>query len=153
MESSFRIPGTTGPEIVVRRSLLGDIKVFADGIPIKRSSRRSLTWQIPLLDGTTTELTLAGQWTGLRATVNGAQLPLERPLARWEVALAFLPFLLVVAGGLLGAVFAIVALAINTSLVRRPISPSIKAVAMIAVTVVAVILWFVAASAIRGSLR
>jgi hypothetical protein len=153
VERSFRIPGTTGPEIVVRRSLLGDIKVFADGIPIKKSSRRGLTWQLPLLDGTTTQLTLTGQWTGLRAIVNGAQLPLERPLARWEVALTFLPLLLVIAGGVVGAVFAIAALAINTSLVRRSISPSIKAVAMVAVTVVAVILWFLAASAIRGTLR
>jgi hypothetical protein len=152
VDSSFRIPGTTGPEIIVRRSLLGDIKVFADGIPIKRSSRRSLTWQLPLHDGTTTELTLAGQWTGLRAVVNGAQLPLERPLARWEVALAFLPFLLVILGGLLGAMFAIAAVAINFSLVRRTISPPVKALAMVAVTVVAVALWFVAVSAIRGTL-
>jgi hypothetical protein len=152
VDSSFRIPGTTGPEIIVRRSVLGDLKVFADGIPIKKSSRRGLTWQIPLLDGSTTELQLAGQWTGLRAIVNGATLQLERPLAPWEVALTFLPFLLVVAGGLLGAAFAIAALAINTSLVRRPMSQPIKAVAMVAVTVVAVALWFVAASAVRGTL-
>jgi hypothetical protein len=138
VESSFRIPGTAGPEIIVRRSLLGDIKVFADGIPIKKSSRRTLTWQIPLLDGTTTELRLAGQWTGLRAIVNGAQLPLERPLARWEVALVFLPMLLALAGGLVGAVFAIVAVAINASVVRRSINAPLKAVAMVVVTVVAV---------------
>jgi hypothetical protein len=142
VESAFRIPGTTGPEIVVRRSLLGNISVLADGIPIKKASRRSLTYQIPLPDGTTTELQLTGQWSGLRAVVDGAQLPLERPLARWEIALTFLPLLLALLGGLLGAAFAIVATVINGSLVRRSIRAPIKAVAMSGVTVLAVALYF-----------
>jgi hypothetical protein len=148
MDSSFRIPGTTRPEITVRRSVLGNIKVFADGIPIKKSGRGGPTYQIPLVDGTTTELKLTGQWTSLRAIVNGAQLPLERPLARWEVLLTFLPFVLAIVGGLLGAVFAIAGLAINTNLVRRTMRAPIRAVAMFAVTVLAVTCYFGAAFAI-----
>jgi putative regulator of septum formation len=148
VDSSFRIPGTSGPEIRVRRSVLGNVKVLADGVPIKRAGRRGLRYQIPLQDGTTTELQLTGQWTGMRAIVNGAQLPLERPLARWEVVLTFLPFLLAIVGGLLGAVFAIAGIAINGGLVRRAIRAPIKALVMVAITVLAVASYFVAVFAI-----
>ena len=142
MDYSFRIPDTTGPDIVVRRTLFGDIKVFADGVPLKRLSWRRLAYTIPLPDGTTTELRLAGQWTGLRASVNGAELALEPRLARWVVVLSFLPFILVGVGGLIGALFAIGALAITNALARRTIAGPIKAIAMLGVTAAAVGLYF-----------
>jgi hypothetical protein len=141
VDSSFRIPDTTGPEIVVRRTLLGDIKVFADGVPLKKLSWRRLAYTVPLPDGTTTELRLTGQWSGLRASVNGADLPLEPRLPRWVVVLSFLPFVLII-GGLIGALFAIGGLAVNTALARRAIRAPIKAAAMLAVTALAIGLYF-----------
>jgi hypothetical protein len=57
MDIPFRIPGTTEPEIIVRRSWLGNIAVLVGGTPLKRRGR-SLTYDIPLPDGSVTELRL-----------------------------------------------------------------------------------------------
>jgi len=148
MDSSFLLPGTAAPQIVVRRPAFGSIKVFVDGTEVKRSSRRRVKYQIALPDGTNTELELSGQWTGLRATVNGQQIQLERRLARWELVLTFLPLVLAVIGGLFGALFAIGAAAINARLARSGLGTAIRAVAMIGVTLVAGGLFFGAALAI-----
>ncbi len=67
MNTSFRIPGTTEPEITVRRNALGNIKVLVDGAPARRNRMRNLSYDIPLADGTVTELRLTGQWTNLKA--------------------------------------------------------------------------------------
>lgn len=148
MDSSFLLPGTTGPQILVRRSALGSLKVFVDGTEVKRSSRRRLKYKIPLSDGTATEIELSGLWTGLRATVDGQKLQIERRLARWELALTFLPMVLVVVGGLVGALFAIGASAVNARLARSGLRAPIRAVAMLAVTVIAGGLFLGAAVAI-----
>lgn len=148
MDSSFLLPGTTAPQILVRRPAFGNIKVFVDGKEVKRSSRRRLTYQIPLPDGTTTELELSGMWTGLRATVNGQQIQLERRLARWELVLTFLPLVLAVIGGLVGALFAIGAAAINARLARSALGTPVRAIAMLGVTAIAGGLFFGAAVAV-----
>ena len=124
------------------------MKVFVDGTEVKRSSRRRLKYQIPLPDGTVTELELSGLWTGLRATIDGQQLQLERRLARWEIVLTFLPIVLGLIGGLFGALFAIGASAVNSRVARSGLSAPIRAIAMIGVTAIAGGLFFGAALAI-----
>jgi putative regulator of septum formation len=148
MDSSFLLPGTTAPQIVVRHPALGSIKVFVDGSEVKRSSRRRLKYEIPLPDGTHAEVELSGQWTGLRATVNGQQIQLERRLARWELVLTFLPLVLGVIGGLFGALFAIGGSAVNARLARSGLRGPTRAIAMIGVTLISGVLFFGAALAI-----
>jgi len=148
VDSSFVLPGTTGPQILVRRSALGSLKVFVDGTELKRSSRSRLKYRIPLPDGTDTELELTGLWTGLRGTVDGQQLQIERRLARWELALTFLPMVLVGVGGLVGALFAIGASAVNARLARSGLRAPIRAIAMVGVTLIAGALFFGAAVSI-----
>lgn len=148
MGSTFRIPGTSGPDIEVHRSLLGNIKVLVNGVPLKSTSRRRLTYTIPLEDGSTTELQLYGQWRGLKAVVNGAEIPLERQVSLWEAVLMFLPMVLVVVGGLIGGLFAVGGSAINVRLARLQIPAPVRAASMVGVAALSVALYFGAALAI-----
>src|SRR3989442_230384 len=83
--------GTAEPEIIIRRSALGNIAVVVGGAPVKRRRGRDLTYDIPLLDGTVKELRLTGMWTGLKAVVDGVETQLEPRVSRILVALIFLP--------------------------------------------------------------
>ena len=85
MDMPFHIPGTTEPAITMRRSALGSISVLVDGQPAKRRKGRTLSFDIPLADGSVTELALTGRWMGLKAVVNGGRL---------AVGLMSLPFLI-----------------------------------------------------------
>jgi hypothetical protein len=57
VDATFNLPGTTAPQITVDRTVLGNLTVMADGVPIKRRKGRAPTYDIPLADGTTSELT------------------------------------------------------------------------------------------------
>jgi hypothetical protein len=148
VDGSFRIPGTSEPEITVRRTALGNIKVLVDGTPARRRHGRTLSYDIPLADGTVTELRLTGQWTNLKAVVNGVQTVLEPPMPRYAIILTFLPLVLVLVGGLIGALFAVGAAAINARLARRQLRLPIKVASMLGVTALSVALYFGVAFAI-----
>jgi hypothetical protein len=148
VDISFRIPGTTEPEITVRRSALGSIKVFVDGTPARRRHRRRLSYDIPLSDGTVTELRLTGQWTNLKADINGVQTVLEPPVPRFAVILTFLPLALVLLGGLIGGLIGVGAAAINGRLARRQMPLPIKVISMLGVIALSVALYLGAAFAI-----
>jgi hypothetical protein len=143
----FRIPGTDGPDIVVRRSFLGSISLLVDGARLKPSSRRRLEWQVPLRDGTTAGVEIVGQWTGLRARVNGEEIALEARVPRWQVLVSVLPLVLVI-GGIVGGVIGAVGAGINTILVRRIRSTPLRVAALVGVTVLAVGAYFVTAIAV-----
>jgi hypothetical protein len=137
LDTTFRIPDTDGPDITIRTSWLGVIKVLANGVPVRRSSRRKMVFAVPMTDGTSTELQIGGQLTGLTATVNGTVIPLQRRLARWEVVLVFAPLVLVL-GGLLGGVFAAIGAGANTQVVRRIRSMPVRIGVMLGTTVAVV---------------
>lgn len=142
METSFRIPGTLGPEITVTRSLLGNVKVLVDGQKAQRRGWWRPTYLIPMADGSTKELRVTGQWIGLKAIVDGNEIEIERRLRPWEIALTFLPFVLVV-GGLIGGFFGATAWAINARLARSDVRAPIRAAGMILVSLVAAALYVV----------
>ena len=150
MDTSFRIPGTLGPEIRVTRSLLGSVRVLVDGQKAQQRRSRGLTYLIPMADGSTKELRLAGQWIGLKAIVNGDEIAIERKLRPWEIALTFLPFALVFAGGLIGGLFGALAWALNARLARSDARATTRAAGMILVSALAAALYFGTALAIRS---
>jgi hypothetical protein len=141
VESSFVIPGTLGPKIVVRRSMLGGVTVEADGQPVKRRRGRTLTYEIPLTDGTTRAIELKGQYSGLRAVVDGTEIPLEPKLRPWELLLVVLPFGLVV-GGAIGGVIGAIGFVVNSVLVRTSARTPVKVVGMLGVAAIAGLIWF-----------
>jgi len=148
LDIPFLIPGTAEPAIIIRRPALGNISVLVDGQPAKRRKGRTLSYDIPLADGSVTELRLTGQWTGLKAVVNGVETPLEPPVPRFLIVLMFLPLALGLVGGLVGALFGLGAAAINARVARGPWVWPIKVAAMLGATIFAVALYFGMAIAI-----
>jgi Septum formation len=142
MSTTFRIPGTTGPEINVGRSLLGSVQVLVDGRKAERKKLKGLVYDIHMPDGTSKELRLTGQWTGFTAVVDGQEVEIERKLRPWEVVLTFLPLILAALGGLVGALFAIGGAAINARIARAGLRPPIRAAGMVGVTLVTAGLFF-----------
>jgi hypothetical protein len=137
----FRIPGTTEPEIIIRRGALGNIAVVVGGAPVKRRRGRDLTYDIPLPDGTIKELRLTGQWTGLKTVVDGVETQLEPRVSRILVALIFLPLALVVIGGLISGVIGGVASMVNLAISRAAMRAPLKFAAMFGAAVLAVAIY------------
>lgn len=148
MEVDYRIPGTSEPSITIRRSALGGVTVLADGVKLRSPRGLSPAYAVPMLDGSTRILRITGQWTGLKALVDGVETRLEAPIPIWAVALTLLPLGLVVMGGLIGGLVAGVATVINMWVVRRPWPPVVRLVAMLVVPAVAVVAWLGIAVAI-----
>jgi hypothetical protein len=148
VDSTFRIPGTEGPDITVRTPKFGAVKVLVNEVPLRRTSRRKLLFEVPLPDGTSTELRIKNNVSGMTAEVNGTVIPLQRRLARWELVLVLAPFVLIAVGGLIGGIFAALGAGINTQVARRIGSAPARIAALIAVTVAAVGLYVATALAI-----
>ncbi len=148
MDIPFLIPGTTEPAITIRRPALGNLSVLVDGQPAKRRKGRTLSYDIPLADGSITELGLTGQWTGLKAVVNGVETRLEPPVPRFLIVLMFVPLALGLIGGLIGALFGLAAAAVNARVARGPMSWPIKVATMLGTTAVALALYLGIAFAI-----
>jgi hypothetical protein len=149
MDLPFRIPGTTGPEIIVRRSPFGTFKVLVDGVPVNGRRGR---FPIHLSDGTVKELRLTGQWTGLKAVVDGVESPLEPPIPRFLLVLIFLPFAVGPFGGMIGGAFGGLGVAVNTGVARLRIGTAGKVFAMLGVAVLAAALYVVTAVAFRNAI-
>jgi len=148
VDNTFRIPGTEGPDITIRTRTFGAMKVLINEVPLRRSSRRKLIFEVPLPDGTTTELRIKNNFSGMTVEVNGTVIPLQRRLARWELVLVLAPFVLIAVGGLVGGIFAALGTVINTQVARRIGSAPVRATAMIGVTVASIGLFAVTALAI-----
>jgi hypothetical protein len=149
MDLPFRIPGTTEPEIVVRRSALGGLQVLVNGAPVKGQRGR---YPLQLPDGSVKELRLTGQWTGLKAVVDGVETPLEPTIPKYLLVLIFLPVGLVGLGGLIGGTFGGLGALINTGVARLSLPTAGKVIAMLGVTVLAAALYVVAAVAFRSAI-
>jgi hypothetical protein len=105
-----------------------------------------------MADGTSHEIALAGQYTGLRALVDGTVIPLERRLRPWEVFLVILPLALVTLGGLIGGLIGGVGTVVNSRLAQTSARTAIRALGMLGVTVLAAVIWFGLAFAIAPTL-
>jgi Septum formation len=140
VDFAYRIPGTTEPEITISRSALGNVSVRVAGQKVKRRGR-GMRYEIPLADGTTTELEVTGQWRGLKAKVNGVETALEPPVSPIYVALIFLPLALVI-GGLIGGVVGLFASMANMIISRRRLAGPLKLAAMVLVAALGVGAYF-----------
>lgn len=127
---------------------MGNLKVLVNGTQVKRRRGRAAIYPIAMSDGTTVDLRLDGQWTGLKATVNGVQTALEPPVPKYLVALIFLPLGLAVLGGVIGGVVGAVAASVNLGISRAAMRPPLKLVAMLGATALGVAAWFTIAYAI-----
>jgi hypothetical protein len=148
MDYPYRIPGTTGPQIVIRPGVF-DLKVLADGVPLRGRGSIRKVYSVPLPDGTARELRL-NMWAGrLRARVDGTDTPIGRQASTAETAIALLPIGLGALGGALGGAIGAVAVGVNLAIVRGNEAMPIRVLSMLGTTVVAVLAWWVALTVIR----
>jgi hypothetical protein len=131
----FRIPGTTEPEITISRSALGNVSVRVGDRKLKRRGA-GMRYDIPLADGTTTELEVIGRWRGMKAKVNGVETALEPPVHPIFVALIALPLALVILGGLIGGVIGVLTSMVNLVVSRRRLFGPLKLGVMVLVVAI-----------------
>ena len=82
MRHTFRLPEPGSPEISVDHSQLTGLRVSVAGerLPRLRQGGRP-AFTIPMADGTTRQISIGGQLTGLQVYVDdGTTIPLERRL-------------------------------------------------------------------------
>ena len=144
--TTIRLPGTDGPDIVIERGAFSKPRVRIDGSEIPRDSARKDTYSIVTSDGATRSFTLKSTRNGLVVIADdGSQFALDPPRPLWETVLAFLPVGLVAIGGLLGGAFGGIAAAGNIAISRSDLRTPVRIGAMVGVTVLAALAWFVLA--------
>ena len=144
MDFDYRLPDSDAPEILIRRTAIGGIRVILDG---ERVPGRRGVYEVPGADGQAHLLRVTGAWTGLRAIADGWDVPLEAPVPLWSRALIVLPLALVI-GGLVGVALGAVATALNAIVGRTPLRAPARALVMVAVLVAAGGAWATVGSAL-----
>lgn len=151
MDYSYRIPGTTGPDIVIRLGAFG-ATVLANGVPLRGRGSFRRTYTVPMPDGPARELRL-NTWTGSpRVSVDGHETPIGPQISAVELVLAFLPVGLVGIGGLLGGVIGGATVGVNMSIARSGSPMAVRVLGMLGATAVAVVLWWAVVSVLRSLL-
>ena len=152
--TTIRLPGTDGPDIVIERGAFSTPRVRIAGSEVPRDPARKDSFSVVAADGTTRSFTLKSTRNGLVVVADdGSQITLDPPRPLWETVLAFLPVGLVAVGGLIGGAFGGAAAAGNIAISRSDLRAPVRIAAMIAVTVLAVLAWFVLASTIATTLN
>jgi hypothetical protein len=141
MDYPYRIPGTTGPEIIIRPGLFG-MAVLANGVPLRGRGSFRRTYSVPVADGPARELQINTWSGGLRATVDGSETRIGPQMSIAEMVIAFLPIGLVVSGGLVGGAIGGMAVGVNMSIARGSEAMPIRVLRMLGTTVAAVVVWW-----------
>jgi hypothetical protein len=151
MDYPYRIPGTTGPEIIIRPGLFG-AAVLANGVPLRGRGSFRRTYSVPVADGPARELQI-NTWTGgLRATVDGSETRIGPQISIPELVISFLPLVLVVSGGLVGGAIGGIAVGVNMSIARGSEAMPIRVLGMLGTTVAAVVVWWGVLTLVRSLL-
>ncbi|HEX5823867.1 MAG TPA: septum formation family protein [Candidatus Limnocylindrales bacterium] len=147
----YRLPGTSSPEITIRPALFG-IRVLVDGVPVQSRGFFRKIYPIPLPDGTVRELSVVSGPGGLRASADGVTTAIGPQSSVLEFVLAFLPIGLVTIGGLIGGLIGGAAVGVNLGIARSGARRPIRILEIVAVTILAVVVWIAAAFAFRAAI-
>jgi hypothetical protein len=147
----YRLPGTSSPEIIIRPTLFG-MRVLVDGAPVQPRGLFRKIYAIPLPDGTVRELSVVSSPRGLRATADGVTTAIGPQQSVLEFVLALLPIGLVTTGGLIGGVIGGAAVGVNLGIARSGARRPIRILGIVAVTILAVVVWVGVAFAFRSAI-
>lgn len=120
VEFDLQLPG--GPRATLERSVLsGASRLRIHGTDLERSGEPGRPFLVPD-GGGTRRLYVEGRGYDYvpRVTLEGKDIQIARPLARWEYALAATPLLLVIPGLYIGAVGGFLGMALDQWILRRP---------------------------------
>jgi hypothetical protein len=150
MDYTYRIPGTTGPNITVRPGLFGSAAVLVNGHAVRPRGWNQKTYSIAVPDGSARELRLSSGPGGLRASVDGIETPLGPQPSMLEGVVAFLPIGLVGIGGMLGGVIAGLTVGVNMAIARSGSPMPVRLLGMLGATAIAAVVWFILAMTVRS---
>lgn len=128
------------------------LKVFVDGALIKPERG---VWKIVDDAGATLEAkaTSPGFSLSTTLTVGKASFTLRAPLDGPEYVLAGLPLALIAVGGAIGGALGAVAAGLNVRLLSSSLPSPVRYLGTIATTILAVVLWMAAVTAIQTAAR
>jgi hypothetical protein len=149
MDYPYRIPGTTGPDMVIRLGMTGTT-VFANGVALGGRGLFRRSYAVPMPDGSERQLQLTTSGIGLRARVGDTDTPIGPQSSSTDTVIAFLPIVLIVTGGLLGGLIGGIAVGLNMTIARGTYSTPVRILTMLGTTVVAFVAWFIVAVALRS---
>ncbi len=128
MNYTARLEGFEGQNIEVRASFWKGPRLFINGIPAPKGLRRG-EMVLQRNDGRQIYAVWKPQALGLdvpQLVVDGNTINFAPPLKWYHWVWSALPILLVFWGGLLGAIFGVVAFSINTSIFRSSTNEALK---------------------------
>ncbi len=137
MDFDYRLPGTDEPAITIRRTLAGRVQLFVDGVAAQ--GRRGV-FEVLDADGGAHLVKVTGAWAGLRAVADGWDTPVEPEVPLWSRLLILLPLVLVI-GGLVGALMGAIGTGVNALIGRSAAQVPIRAAAMVVVAALAAAGW------------
>ena len=144
MSYPLQVPGFDHVQLAVKPGALKP-KVLVNGQPAPEGSKRG-SFVLPRADGSPVEGYFRPGFDPVPAVeIDGAKYLAVEPMKWYEHLLAAWPLALVIPGGLIGALFGIVAWRISTKLVRSDRSPAMSYVLMVLAGIAAVILWLLVA--------
>jgi hypothetical protein len=137
--------------VVTRKEFWGGTAVTVGGLPAPRTGKR--LYALPATNGGVTEAYMPRTFIDPYPTVEIDGIP-HRTGPTVPVVLrvlTVLPILLVAVGGGLGGLLGVLSIVGNLAVTRTRIPPVVKALAMVGVGVVAYVVWYVIATAVRGA--
>jgi hypothetical protein len=162
MEVVFRLPVESSPELkLVASPWSGRRRIFVDGVEVPGVRRgRVRVHTVTLPDGRTAELELRNKTFDMlpRGTLLFGNPPallaveIGRPLAWWEYALAALPIVLL-AGGILGGIFGVLAAYTNLRLIRSDLPTALRVLATLAVFLATAFVYVILAVVLAAYIR
>lgn len=152
MSITVNLEGFEGQNIEVKNSFWTGPKLFVNGNPAPRGSKRG-EMALQRNDGRQTVAIWKPQILGLdvpQLIVDGKAVNLVEPLKWYQWLWSALPIVLVFIGGMLGAICGLVAFYLNGKVFRSQMNSVLKYVVTGLVSVVAVVIYFIAAVYVRS---
>ena len=131
----------------------GSKSLYIGDVPCAKLNRN--TFLVHTSDGREVHFVAQGNlFSGVKLTsMEFGDIVVARPLVWYEYILAFLPLLLIILGGLIGAVFGVISCGVNLAISRSEMNPVMKIVTSLFSILIATVLWLVFASIVLTALN
>ena len=147
------IPGLEGRKVLLRPAgFFSSVKLIVDNEELKSKWGK---FTLPRNDGTEAQAQLRSNFVDPipQLVVDGKVYSAVKPLAWYELVWSGLPILLLFIGGALGAFCGLIAAYSNSRIFRSSLHPVLKYVVTGAVSVAALVVWFIVALLISYALQ
>lgn len=155
MGYKVNIPGFEGQDIEVKTSFWSGPKLLVNGQPASKGSKRG-EMLLQSNDGTQVIAKWKPRFMGLdvpQLIVDDKVINLVEPLKWYQWIWSGLPIVLVFVGGALGAIAGIIGFTINAKVFRTEMNGILKYVVSGAVSILAVVVYFIAAMLFTALIR